>query len=331
MTDDLRHRSYDEAATPPAASGGQSATLVAQESARAGDDDLAREGLRIEARSQWQLFRRKFFRHKAAMVALVILTVIFGAAIFAERVAPYAYDEIDLLNSGTAPTLEGQHYFGTDKIGRDYFSRVVYGTRTSVKVALIVAALSTLIGTTIGAVSGYYGGWIDNALMRFTDLMLTLPALPVLLVAAALLGSGNPVRVGVILALLLWTSLARIVRGQFLSLREKEFVEAAKASGASDSRIIFRHILPNALSPIIVNTTLIIGTAILIEAVLSFLGFGVQPPDPALGTLIDDGRNAMLTDWWLVTMPGLTIVFICLCINFLGDGLRDALDPRQQG
>jgi peptide/nickel transport system permease protein len=160
---------------------------------------------------------------------------------------------------------------------------------------------------------------------------LTLPFLPVLIVAAALLGSGQPTRVAVILALLLWTSLARIVRGSFLSLREKEFVEAAKASGASDLRIIARHILPNALSPIIVNTTLVVGTAILIEAVLSFLGFGIQPPTPALGKLIDDGRNAMLTDWWLVTMPGMTIVLICLCINFLGDGLRDALDPQQQG
>ncbi len=294
------------------------------------DLELAREGLAIKPRSQWQLFRRKFFRHKAAMISLLILTIITFAAIFAETVAPYEFDDIDLINASAAPTLQDNHFFGTDKIGRDYFSRVLYGTRTSLKVAAVVALLSTAIGTVIGAISGYYGGRVDNLLMRLTDLALTIPSLPVLLVAAALLGSGQPTRVAVILGLLLWTSLARIVRGSFLSLREKEFVEAAKASGASDARIIFRHVLPNALSPIIVNTTLIVGTAILVEAVLSFLGFGIQPPNPALGKLIEDGRDAMLTDWWLVTMPGLAIVTICLCINFLGDGLRDALDPRQR-
>ena len=328
MTDDPRHIRPTSADTQESALATEE--VVEAESA-ATDDSLYREGLRVEARSQWQLFRRKFFRHKAAMVALTLLIILFGAAIFAEQVAPYSYDEPDLANSGVGPTLTDQHYFGTDKIGRDYFSRVLYGTRTSVRVAFIVALLSTTIGTAIGAIAGYYGGWIDNALMRFTDLFLTLPSLPVLIVAAALLGSGQPTRVAIILALLLWTSLARIVRGSFLSLREKEFVEAAKASGASDLRIIARHILPNALSPIIVNTTLVVGTAILIEAVLSFLGFGIQPPTPALGKLIDDGRNAMLTDWWLVVMPGMTIVLICLCINFLGDGLRDALDPQQQG
>jgi peptide/nickel transport system permease protein len=294
------------------------------------EEAAAREGLEIQSRSQWQLFRSKFFRHKAAMVSLVVLGVIGFSSMFAEVVAPYSFDAIDLINSSSPPTLEGNHFFGTDKIGRDYFSRVLYGTRTSLKVALIVAIISTVIGTLVGAVSGYYGGKLDNFLMRLTDLALTIPSLPVLLVAAALLGSGEPTRVAVILGLLLWTSLARIVRGTFLSLREKEFVEAAKASGATDARIIFRHVLPNAMSPIIVNTTLIIATAILVEAVLSFLGFGIQPPNPALGTLIESGRDAMLTDWWLVTTPGLTIVVICLCINFLGDGLRDALDPRQR-
>ncbi len=294
------------------------------------DEALLREGLEVKSRSQWQLFRRKFFRHKAAMVSLLILLIIVFAAVFAEKVAPYDFDEIDLLNSSSGPTLTDNHFFGTDKIGRDYFSRVLYGTRTSLKVAVIVAGLATVLGTIIGAVSGYYSGKIDNVLMRFTDLVLTIPTLPVLLVASALLGAGKPTRVAVILGALLWTQLARIVRGTFLSLREKEFVEAARASGASDARIIFRHVLPNAMSPIIVNTTLIVATAILVEAVLSFLGFGIQPPNPALGTLIENGRDAMLTDWWLVTMPGLTIVLICLCINFLGDGLRDALDPRQR-
>jgi peptide/nickel transport system permease protein len=328
MTDDVKPLESNRPRDIPPGGGDVQVQVI--EGAPGGIEDLHREGLAVEATSQWKLFRRKFLRHKAAMAGLLVLVAIFLAAIFAEQVAPYGYEEIDLLNGGRAPTLEGNHFFGTDKIGRDYFSRVVFGTRTSVRVAFVVAALSTVIGTVVGAVAGYFGGWIDNALMRMTDLFLVLPALAVLLVASALLGGGDPTRVAVILALLFWTPLARIVRGSFLSLREKEFVEAAKASGASDARIIFRHILPNTLGPIVVNATLVVATAILVEAALSFLGFGIQPPTPALGKLIDEGRDAMLTDWWLVTMPGLTIVLICLAINFLGDGLRDALDPTQQ-
>jgi ABC-type dipeptide/oligopeptide/nickel transport system permease subunit len=293
-------------------------------------EDLQREGLEVRALSQWQLARRRFLRHKLAMASLVLLVLVFGAAFFAETVAPYGFDEIDLPAASMGPTFEGMHFFRTDKLGRDYFSRVIFGIRTSARVALTVALLSTIIGTTIGAISGYFGGWIDNLLMRFTDLVLTLPVLAVILVAAALLGRGSPFRVAIILALLLWTTLARIVRGSFLSLREKEFVEAAKALGASDRRIIFRHMLPNTVGPITVNATLVVATAILLEAALSFLGFGIQPPTPALGTLISQGQGAMLTQWWLVTFPGLTIVLICLCINFVGDGLRDALDPTQR-
>lgn len=287
------------------------------------------QGLQIEARSQWQLARRRFFRHKLAMASIVILLIIFGAAIFAEKITTYDFAEQDFANSSIGPTTEGRHFFGTDQIGRDYFTRVIYGIRTSARVAFLVAFLSTVIGTAVGAVAGYFGGWVDNLLMRLTDLVLTLPVLAVLLVASALLGQGSPYRVAVILALVFWTSLARIVRGTFLSLREKEYIEAAKAVGASDFRIIMRHMLPNAMGPIIVNATLVVATAILVEAVLSFLGFGVQPPTPALGTLISKGQG-LIGQWWLVTFPGLTIVFICLCINFIGDGLRDALDPTQR-
>lgn len=296
------------------------------------DDSLEttyREGLTIKPRSQWQLFRRRFLHHKLAIISLLILLTICIAALFAERIAPYGFKEIDLLNRSMAPTLTDQHYFGTDKIGRDYFSRVLYGTRTSVRVAFVVALLSTAIGTVLGALAGYYRGWLDNLLMRLTDFVLAVPFLAVLLIAAAYVGRGSAFRIAVLIALLLWTTIARIVRGNYLSLREKEFVDAAKASGASDARIIFRHILPNTLSPIIVNATLTVALAILLESTLSFLGFGIQPPTPALGKLIDDGRNAMLTDWWLVVMPGMVIVIICLCINFIGDGLRDAIDPTQ--
>ena len=166
--------------------------------------------------------------------------------------------------------------------------------------------------------------------MRFTDLILTLPGLAVLLTASVFFGSGDPLKIGLILAFLFWTAVARIVRGLFLSLREKEFVEAAKAAGAGDLRIILRHMLPNCVGPIIVNATLVVAAAILIEAALSFLGFGIQPPNAALGKLIADGQGEGLELWWLVTFPGLVIVLIALCINFVGDGLRDALDPTQR-
>jgi ABC-type dipeptide/oligopeptide/nickel transport system permease subunit len=287
-------------------------------------------GLEIKARSQWAYARKRFFRHRLAMGSLIVLIIILGSGAFASVIAPYSFDAIDLENGGQAPTLEAKHYFGTDVLGRDYFSRVLYGIRTSERVAFLVAVISTLIGTFVGVIAGYYGGWIDNLLMRLTDLVLTLPGLAVLLTASAFLGNGKPYRIAFILALLFWTALARIVRGSFLSLREKEYVEAAKAAGSGDLRIMFRHMLPNAIGPIVVNATLVVGIAILTEAALSFLGFGIQPPNPALGKLIADGQDVSSDMWWLVTFPGLTIVLIVLCINFIGDGLRDALDPTQR-
>ena len=296
-------------------------------------DDMAlvyESGVELRARSQWGYAARRFARHRLAMGGLIGIVFIFLVAIFADRIAPYPFDELDFNALRIGPTTEGKHYFGTDLLGRDFFSRVVYGLRTSVWVALLVTGVTTVIGVTIGSVAGYFGGWVDNVLMRFTDLILTLPGLAVLLVASIYLGQGDPFRVALILACLFWTGIARIVRGTFLSLREKEFVEAAKASGAGDARIIVRHMLPNAIGPIIVSATLIVAAAILTEAVLSFLGFGILPPDPALGQLINDGRSEGLKFWWMVTFPGLVIVFIALCINFIGDGLRDALDPTQR-
>jgi ABC-type dipeptide/oligopeptide/nickel transport system permease subunit len=309
------------------------ATLLRHRGDRVESGELAlahESGLELESRSQWSYARKRFLRHRLAMASLVVLVIVLGAGIFADAVAPYSYDEIDLENAGVGPTLDGNHFFGTDLLGRDYFSRVVYGIQTTQKVAFIVAALSTLIGTAIGAVAGYYGRWADNLLMRLTDLALTLPGLVVLLTAAAFLGNGSQYRTALILALLFWTGLARIVRGIFLSLREKEFVEAARAAGAGDLRIMVRHMLPNAVGVITVSATLIVGIAILTEAALSFLGFGIQPPTPALGKLIAEGQNVSSDLWWLVTFPGLTIVLIVLCINFVGDGLRDALDPTQR-
>jgi peptide/nickel transport system permease protein len=287
-------------------------------------------GVEVAARSQWSYARIRFFRHKLAVASLLALVIATFVAIFAERVAPYAFDELDFEHILQGPTLEGWHLFGTDQLGRDYLSRVIFGLRTSLWVAFFVALIATLIGTAVGAVAGYYGGVVDNLLMRFVDLVLVIPFLAVLLVLSAYLGNGDPLRVGIILALLLWTGLARIVRGVFLSLREKEFVEAARAAGAGDLRIMFRHILPNTVGPIVVTLTLLVAAAILLEAALSFLGFGVQPPNPALGKLIAEGAQEGLASWWLVTFPGLVIVTLALAVNFVGDGLRDALDPQQR-
>jgi peptide/nickel transport system permease protein len=271
----------------------------------------------------------RFLRHRLAMAGLFVLIIVFGAGIFANYIAPYTFDQIDLTLVLHGPTTQGHHFFGTDQLGRDFLSRVIYGIRTSEEVGVFVAFVSSIIGIFVGAVAGYYGGWIDNILMRITDLVLTLPALAILLTAAALLGQGSQWRVSIILALFFWTGLARIVRGVFLSLREKEYVEAAKAAGSGDMRIMFRHILPNTLGPIVVNGTLSVGAAIIVEAALSFLGFGIKPPTPSLGSLISDGQQSP-QDWWITVFPGLMLLIIVIAINFVGDGLRDALDPQQR-
>jgi ABC-type dipeptide/oligopeptide/nickel transport system permease subunit len=317
----------------------------------AGDDfTLTYEhGVEVKARSQWAYARIRFFRHRLALFSLVVLILVGIVAVFPAWFAPYGPNEQNLPGIDAAGNLttgeiaqapSWDHLFGTDLLGRDYLSRVIFGLQTSLWVAMFVAILSTLIGTATGAFAGYYGGVLDNLLMRVTDLVLTLPTLAVLLAAAAFFGQegqkigpitlSQPAMIGLILALLFWTGLARIIRGVFLSLREKEFVEAAKASGASDSRIILRHILPNCIGPIVVTMTLIVAAAILTEAALSFLGFGIQPPEPALGNLIAEGNVGGLGYWWLVTFPGIVIVIIALSVNFIGDGLRDALDPTQR-
>ncbi|HTZ06401.1 MAG TPA: ABC transporter permease [Gaiellaceae bacterium] len=292
-------------------------------------DSTVEAGLEVKVRSQWDYARRRFLRHRLAMIGLVGLIILFGAGIFANFIAPYSFEQIDLNNVLHAPTLSGQHYFGTDEIGRDEFSRVIYGIRTSLEVGVLVAVLSTFIGLVVGAVAGYFGGWLDNLLMRITDLVLTLPFLAILAAASALLGAGDWKRITLILALLFWVGTARVVRGIFLSLREKEYVEAAKAAGGGDIRIMFRHILPNTLGPVVVSATLAVATAILIEAALAFLGLGIKPPTPSLGVLVQSGQTNP-QQWWLTIFPGITIVLVVLCVNFVGDGLRDALDPTQR-
>jgi len=274
-----------------------------------------------------QLAWRRFKRHKLAMASAIILLLLGLVTLFANLIAPYSFHAVDVAASLQGPSAK--HWFGTDVIGRDVFTRVLYGGRISLMVGLSVAASAAIIGTFIGAIAGYYGGWIDNILMRVTDLFLSIPFLVILIVAASALG-GSLFDIVLILSLFFWMPDARIVRGLFLSLKEKEFVESARASGASNKRIIFYHILPNALGPIVVSSTLNVAAAILSESALSFLGFGVQPPTPTWGNLLEDGRTASLIAPWLVWFPGLAILITVLCVNFLGDGLRDALDPHQK-
>jgi ABC-type dipeptide/oligopeptide/nickel transport system permease subunit len=323
MTEQQFHEPSPLAVAPPGAEGLIEPGLPADPS-----ELTYAYGLEIEARSQWAYARRRFFRHRLALGSLILLLGIFGCGLFANFIAPYTYQQINLEALSQKPS--SKHIFGTDSAGRDSFSRVLYGIRTSARVGVLVGILSTLIGTIIGGLAGFYGGWIDNLLMRLTDLFLTLPLLAVLLVAAKYLGHSTPGKLALLLAALIWTQIARVVRGSFLSLREKEYVEAARAAGAGDLRIMLRHMIPNTVGPIVVSATLTIGTAILLEAVLSFLGFGIEPPTPALGALLNEGQDQGLDKWWLVTFPGVVIVVIVLCINFVGDGLRDALDPTQR-
>ena len=323
----------DDSIFPATATPAVDADVIAPEGSIVPVDDTQAAGLDIKVRSQWSYARMRFFRHRLALVGMFGLVIIFGAGIFAGQIAPYGYAQIDLTHILQGPSHA--HYFGTDALGRDEYTRVLWGIRTSMEVGVFVALLSTFIGLVIGAIAGYYGGWMDNLLMRITDLVLTLPLLAILLTATALLGTGSQWRVSLILIFFFWTGIARVVRGIYLSLREKEYVEAAKASGAGDARLMFRHIMPNTLGPIVVNATLAVGTAILVEAALSFLGFGIKPPTPSLGVLINDAQANPTTftgqsTWWLTIFPGLTIVAIVLCINFVGDGLRDALDPTQR-
>jgi len=216
---------------------------------------------------------------------------------------------------------------GTDELGRDELTRVIYGGRVSLLLGLGVGVFSTLIGAVIGIISGYYGRYIDTSAMGFTDFMLTLPFLPILLVLGSIF-NFTAITITFVLVLLLWMTIARLVRGQVLSVRNQEYVQAAKAIGVADFMIMFRHIFPNVVGVMLVQATLITAEAILIESALSFLGLGIQPPTPSWGNLLEDARTTMTTQWWLTWFPGMMIVITVLCVNFLGDGLRDALDPK---
>lgn len=279
-------------------------------------------------RSQREIAWRRFKQHKMALVGLFVLILLYLSAIFAPVIAPYDPGlDLDLNNVRATPSWD--HLMGTDEIGRDEFSRVLFGGRVSLSVGFAAALSSGLIGTAMGAMAGYRGGWMDNVLMRVTDIFLALPFLAVALVVASAL-PGRIIDIVAIISAFFWMPVARIVRGLFLSIKEKEYVEAARASGAGAFRIITRHMLPNALGPIIVNITLGIALAIIVESTLSFLGFGIRPPTATWGNMLNSSRESMLAHPWLVWFPGLMIFITVLAVNFVGDGLRDALDPTGQ-
>jgi len=277
--------------------------------------------------SQWSLAMRQFRRNRMAIAGLIVMILLYAITLLTPLIAPFDPSvQGDIVATRyLAPSAENP--MGTDRFGRDILSRTLYGARISLSIGFIAMAIGVGLGTLIGAVAGYFGGIIDSALMRFTDMMLAFPRLILLIVIIALF-EPSIFLVVVVLGLTGWMGIARIVRSEVLSLREREFVQAARALGMSDLRIIVRHVVPNTLAPVIVFATLLIGNTILVEAGLSFLGLGVQPPTPSWGNMISEGRDALLTAWWVATFPGLAIVFTVVAFNLLGDGLRDALDPR---
>ena len=299
----------------------------------------------ITARSPLQLFWRRFRRDKVAMAAAAFIILLFLVAILAPLIVnvfgapdPNAQSTNALDDFGLPSGPSSDHLFGVDQIGRDVFARTIYGARVSLTVALIATALIVTIGTVIGMIAGFYRGWVDTLLSRSMDVVLAFPVLLLALGLGAacsfgdgclggLIQPGLPVVIFVIV-LAQWPYFARIIRGQVLSLREKEFIEAARSLGASNGRIIFREILPNLLAPIIVYTTLIIPTNILFEAALSFLGVGVQPPTATWGAMIAEATNIFDIAWWFMLAPGIALVLTVLAFNLVGDGLQDALNPK---
>ncbi len=276
-------------------------------------------------KSQWVDVWKRLKVNKMAMIGLVIIVVLIVTAIFADFIAPYGFDDQSLKDRLLAPSLK--HLFGTDNFGRDIFSRIVYGTRISLMIGFIAVSIAALVGGSLGAISGYYSGKLDNIIMRGVDILLAIPSI---LLAISIVASLGPGLRNVMIAVGIGSvpSYARIVRASVLSYRDQEFVEAARAIGANDFRIILKHIIPNTLAPIIVQATLGVAGAILSAAGLSFIGLGIQPPTPEWGAMLSGGRDYLRDNWYVATFPGLAIMVTIFGLNLLGDGLRDALDPR---
>lgn len=322
-------------------------------------DQLQPEAITIEERSPFQIVMTRFVRHRLAMISTAVMAVVFIITILAPYIAPYKVDAVNVNNYfapfGTVDPDTGlKHYLGTDNIGRDTFSRLVYAGRISLTVALFSVIISEAIGIFIGAISGFYGGWVDSVLMRFVEFMLSIPTLPLLLIISSMLlrnedlipipdavlsfvgkimlinprDARNAVLIIIVLAGFGWLSAAQLMRGTVLSLREQTFVEAARSLGASNIWIIMKHMIPNAMAPIIVDASLGLAGYVVAEAALAFLGFGIQDPVPTWGNLLSETQTYMFDKPWLPLIPGLPIFICSLAFNYIGDGLRDALDPR---
>jgi peptide/nickel transport system permease protein len=315
--------------------------------------------LTVKEESPVAVVFKRFRKHRMAMISLFVMLFIFLVSLFAQKLAPFAPDDLSVANRfsmpGTMDPTNGKiHLLGTDNIGRDYFSRVLYAGRISLTVAILAVLISEFLGVIVGAISGYYRGWSDSLIMRFVEFMLTIPTLPLLLIISSMMmrnpdmipipgfilnGLGSvmllrpsdvrqTVMIVLVLAALGWMGAAQLMRGMVLSLREQTFVEASRSLGASDFRIIFTHMIPNSMAPIIVEASLGLAGFIILEASLSFLGFGIQDPIPTWGNMLSSTQQFMFDRPWLPLVPGLPIFLCALCFNFIGDGLRDALDPR---
>ncbi len=269
---------------------------------------------------------QKALHNKSIVIGLIMVLIVILIAVFAPILTPYDLEEMDMGNALRVPG--GEHLFGTDQYGRDLMTRIFFGTRISLLVGFISVFFSMVIGVFVGLIAGYYGGWVDNLIGRIIDVFLSFPVLLLSIALVAVMGGGGTVSVIMSLCLVSWTQYARVVRSSVLVIREEEYVLAAKTFGASDMRIIFKYIIPNALAPIIVVATLGIGTAIVSEATLSFMGLGVQPPTPSWGYALSFGLRYMRTAPHMATIPGLAIMFTVLGFNLLGNGIRDVTDPR---
>lgn len=280
-----------------------------------------------EARDKRSYVLRRFFRHKLAVAGVVVVALLILVALFAPWIAPHPPNEIDMLSMSDAPSRV--HLLGLDQVGRDVFSRLIYASRISLSVGVVAVGIYVTIGTMLGCLAGYYQGTVDVVLTRLADMVLSFPQIMLILVIVSMIGPSIW-NIMIVLGLLGWPPIFRIVRGQFLTLREQDFVQAGRALGARDGRLMFKHILPNSVGPILVAATFGTATAILTEASLSFLGLGVQPPASSWGNLLIQAQSITVIEQqpWLWLPPGMLIFLSVLAINFVGDGLRDALDPR---
>ena len=273
----------------------------------------------------YQVFWARFRTNRFAITGGVVVIFLFLLSFLAPYITPYGPNDLDLFHVLMPPSSD--HWFGTDDLGRDVLTRMIYGAGISLEVGFVAAGIAVIIGTIVGLVAGYYSGWVDNILMRFVDIMLCFPTFFLILAVIAFLGQSIWY-IMIIIGLTGWMGVARLVRAEVLSIREREYVMAVRALGARDSRIIFRHILPNALSPVLVSATLGVAGAILTESALSFLGIGVPPPTPSWGNILTSGKEYIEFAWWLTLYPGLAITVTVLAYYLLGEGIRDALDPR---